>query len=106
MTSSISSVFDQNYKYGFQTEIEKETFPKGISEQILALLSEEKKEPDFLKTFRLKAFQKWKKLSFPSWANLEIPPVDFQDITYYSVPKQKKKTSKFRGSRSKIVRNL
>jgi Fe-S cluster assembly protein SufB len=90
---NISTLLDQNYnyKYGFQTKIEKENFPKGINEKIISYLSELKEEPEFLKTFRMKAFRKWKKLDFPEWANLAVPELNFNEITYYSIPKQKEK---------------
>lgn len=90
---NISTLLDQtyNYKYGFQTKIEKETFPKGINEKIITYLSELKQEPTFLKMFRMKAFRKWEKLNFPEWANLVVPNLNFNDITYYSIPKQKEK---------------
>jgi Fe-S cluster assembly protein SufB len=86
----INQVINQPYKYGFQTNIEKEVFPKGINEDIIKLISEKKKEPLFLLNFRLKAYEKWKKMSFPKWANLEINPINYDDIIYYSIPKQKK----------------
>jgi Fe-S cluster assembly protein SufB len=88
---NISTLLDQNYKYGFQTKIEKENFPKGINEKIITYLSELKEEPEFLKKFRMKAFRKWKKFDFPEWANLIVPNLNFNEITYYSIPKQKEK---------------
>ena len=87
----INQVINQPYKYGFQTEIEMEKFPPGLNEDIIKLISSKKKEPKSLLEFRLKAFRKWKKMEFPEWANLEIKNINYQDITYYSVPKQKKK---------------
>jgi Fe-S cluster assembly protein SufB len=87
----IDEVINQPYKYGFQTKIEKEDFPKGISEKIVRLLSEKKQDPTFLQTFRLNSYLKWKQMQFPNWANLAIKPINFDEITYYSVPKQKKK---------------
>jgi len=89
--TDVSTLLDQNYKYGFQTKIEKENFPKGINEKVITYLSELKEEPEFLKSFRMKAFKKWKKLNFPEWANLTIPSLNFNEITYYSIPKQKEK---------------
>jgi Fe-S cluster assembly protein SufB len=86
----IQEVFNQPYKYGFSTKIETEQFPKGINESIIELISIKKKEPLFLKNFRAKAYKKWKDMKFPSWANLNILPINFQDITYYSIPKKKK----------------
>ena len=68
-----------------------EKFPPGLNEDIIKLISSKKNEPESLLEFRLKAFSKWKKMEFPEWANLEIKNINYQDITYYSVPKQKKK---------------
>ena len=87
----INEVINQPYKYGFITPIESENFPKGIDVNIVELISKKKEEPGFLLDFRLKAFKKWKDLKFPNWANLEIKEIDFNNMTYYSVPKQKKK---------------
>jgi len=87
----IRQVISQPYKYGFQTEIESETFGSGINEEIIKKISNKKNEPEFLLDFRLKAYKKWKTLKFPNWANLEVKPIDHNSITYYSVPKQKKK---------------
>jgi Fe-S cluster assembly protein SufB len=86
----LKQVLNQEYKYGFQTEIEKENFPKGINEEVIRLLSIKKKEAFFLTKFRLKAYTHWKSMRFPTWANLTISPLDFNEISYYSVPKQKK----------------
>jgi len=89
-TFELTHVLNQPYKYGFQTPIESEAFPKGLTEEILALLSLKKEEPLFLRQFRLKAYQRWKKMQMPSWGNLEITPIDFNTLTYYSIPKKKK----------------
>jgi Fe-S cluster assembly protein SufB len=86
----INQVINQPYKYGFTTKISNEKFPSGISEEIVSLISEKKEEPDFLKNFRLKAYKKWKTMEFPTWANLKVNEIDYNGITYYSVPKQKK----------------
>ena len=77
------------YKYGFSTDIETESIPKGLSEETVRLISAKKQEPSFLLDFRLKAYQKWLTMKEPSWANLQIPPIDFQAICYYSAPKKK-----------------
>lgn len=82
---------ESEYKYGFVTEIEKESFPKGLSEEVVRAISEKKGEPEFVLNFRLKAFEKWKKMKLPRWANLDFPDINFQDITYYSAPKKKQK---------------
>ena len=85
----INQVVNQPYKYGFQTNIQKENFPIGLNKEIITLLSEKKKEPNFLLDFRLKAYQKWIKMKSPNWANLKINSIDYNKITYYSIPKQK-----------------
>lgn len=85
----IKEVLNQPYKYGFQTEIEKEEFPKGINEDIIHEISNKKDEPEFLRNFRLKGYQKWKEMKFPNWANLDINSINFDQITYYSIPKEK-----------------
>ena len=87
----IKQVINQPYKYGFNTDIESEAFPKGINENIIRLIHKKKNEPEFMLKFRLNAFYKWLKMTQPNWANLEIKTIDFDQITYYSIPKQKKK---------------
>jgi Fe-S cluster assembly protein SufB len=87
----LTQVLNQPYKYGFKTNIEKETFPCGINKEIVHLISKKKKEPFFLQSFRQKAFQKWKNLNCPEWANLTLPLINYNEITYYSTPKLKKK---------------
>ena len=77
------------YKYGFSTPIETEEFPKGLNEDIITLLSQKKDEPKWLLNYRLKAFRHWVKLSPPTWAKLNIPPIDFQNLYYYAAPKKK-----------------
>ncbi len=80
-----------DYKYGFSTDIEVDSIPKGLSEETVRLISQKKNEPEFLLAFRLKAYHKWLTMKEPSWANLNISPIDFQDICYYSAPKVKQK---------------
>lgn len=77
------------YKYGFVTPIEVDSLPKGLNEEIVRAISSKKKEPSFLLQFRLKAFRKWQEMSEPSWANIHYPPIDYQQICYYSAPKKK-----------------
>lgn len=80
-----------DYKYGFHTDIQTDTFAKGIDEDVIRKLSAKKNEPDFMLQFRLKAFSKWKTMNEPDWQHLHYPPIDYQDISYYSAPKQKPK---------------
>ena len=87
----LDDIVTKPYKYGFKTDIETENFPKGINMEIVEEISEKKNEPLFLKKFRRNAFSTWQKMKDPKWAYLNIPPFDYQDIQYYSVPKTKKK---------------
>ncbi|MBS0620682.1 MAG: Fe-S cluster assembly protein SufB [Verrucomicrobia bacterium] len=82
-----------DYKYGFVTPIETESFPKGLTEETVRALSAKKEEPPFLLEFRLRAYAKWKEMEEPKWPNVDYPPIDFQDITYYSAPKKKQSLS-------------
>lgn len=88
-TYEIQQVINQPYKYGFQTKIEKEAFPLGLTSEIIKNISEKKEEPSFLQAFRQRSYQKWKKMRFPNWSNLFIQAIDFEKICYYSVPKKR-----------------
>lgn len=79
------------YKYGFVTNIEMQSIPKGLSVETITLISSIKNEPKFLLDFRLRAFEKFQQMAPPDWANLNIAPIDLQDICYYSAPKKKQK---------------
>ncbi|WP_350333881.1 Fe-S cluster assembly protein SufB [Coralliovum pocilloporae] len=76
------------YKYGFVTDIESEKAPKGLNEDIVRFISQKKDEPEWLLEWRLDAFKRWQTMTEPKWAKVEYPPIDFQDIYYYSAPKQ------------------
>ena len=92
MTStSTRDLVSQPYKYGFVTEIETDKIAKGLSEEVVRLISAKKEEPDFLLQFRLKAFRHWLTLAEPDWAALGYPEIDYQDIVYYAAPKQQEK---------------
>jgi len=82
--------YTQNeYKYGWVTDVESDTLPKGLNEDTVRMISKKKNEPQFLLDFRLKAFRHWKEMKMPNWAHLEIPEIDYQDMVYYSAPRQK-----------------
>jgi len=83
------SIIDEEYKYGFYSDIETESFPKGLNEDIVKLISKKKEEPEWLLDYRLKAYRLWLTLKEPSWAKLNIPKIDFNDLYYYSAPKKK-----------------
>jgi Fe-S cluster assembly protein SufB len=89
--SSIETLANQEYKYGFVTDIESDSIPKGLNEDTVRLISKKKNEPDWLLDFRLKAFAIWQTMTPPEWAHVSYPEIDYQDITYYSAPKQAKK---------------
>ncbi|HBX49563.1 MAG: Fe-S cluster assembly protein SufB [Bacteroidetes bacterium RIFOXYA12_FULL_35_11] len=84
----LNEITGNEYKYGFVTDIETESIPKGLSEDVVRLISEKKGEPAFMLEYRLKAYRKWLTLTMPTWAHLKIPEINYQDIIFYSVPKQ------------------
>lgn len=87
----IKEVTQSEYKYGFVSDIEADEIPVGLTEETVRLISKKKGEPEWLLEFRLNAFEKWKNMEQPNWGHLDIPPIDYQSIIYYSAPKQKKK---------------
>ena len=89
----IGEVTNEQYKYGFVTNVQTDSVGKGISEEIIRKISAIKQEPSWLLDYRLKAFACWQKMAMPSWAHLNIPPIDFQNIIYYAAPVQKKNKS-------------
>lgn len=80
---------DSTYKYGFVTDVESDTFAKGLNEEVIRQISSIKNEPQFLLDFRLKAYRRWLEMKEPHWVNAKFPPIDYQDISYYSAPKKK-----------------
>ncbi|MCF8380358.1 MAG: Fe-S cluster assembly protein SufB [Bacteroidales bacterium] len=87
----LNDVTQGEYKYGFHTDIETETIPKGLNEEVVRIISAKKNEPEWLLEFRLKAFRNWQKMKMPTWPHLTIPEIDYQDIIYYAAPKQNAK---------------
>jgi hypothetical protein len=88
MTQSMSFL-KRDYKYGFVSDIESVSIPKGLSEETVRLISARKKEPEWMLQFRLNAYKQWLKMKEPKWSDIRHPPIDFQDMCYYSEPKQK-----------------
>ena len=84
----INEFLQKGYEYGFETDIESETLPPGINEDVIKIISAKKEEPEFLLNWRLKAFAHWKTLKTPEWSQLNIDPIDYQSISYFSKPKQ------------------
>jgi len=87
----IDSVINQEYEYGFTTDIEQETIPPGLNEDVIRLISSKKNEPEWLLDWRVKAYHKWLKMDEPNWSKLNYPNIDFQAISYYAAPKEKEK---------------
>jgi len=90
MSSSVSAISDligREYKEGFVTEVETDTFPPGLDEDVIRALSTKKNEPEFMLDWRLSAFQRWQEMAEPSWAHVSYQPIDFQAISYYSAPR-------------------
>jgi len=87
--TKVKNLVNQPYKYGFVTDIEKDTIPRGLSEDVVRLISAKKNEPDFMLDFRLRAYRQWLKMAEPTWPHVNYPPIDYQNIVYYSAPKQK-----------------
>ncbi|HQR35710.1 MAG TPA: Fe-S cluster assembly protein SufB [Blastocatellia bacterium] len=90
-TAAVEALANREYKYGFVTDIEAETIPRGLNEDIVRTISAKKNEPEWLLEWRLKAYRHWLTMTEPEWANVSYPKVDYQDIIYYSAPKPKKK---------------
>lgn len=87
--TKIEELANKEYKYGFVTDIETDSLPKGLNEDIIRQLSSKKNEPQFMLEWRLKAYKHWLTMKEPHWANVKYNPVDYQDISYYSAPKKK-----------------
>src|ERR687896_2014873 len=89
-TETIEQLATREYKYGFYTDVETETIPKGLNEDIVRLISEKKQELEWLLQWRLKAYRMWLTMKEPTWQNVKYDPINYQDIVYYSAPKKKK----------------
>ena len=88
-TERLQDIADEEYKYGFYTDVEADSVPPGLDEDVIRLISAKKKEPEFLLEWRLKAYRHWLTMTEPKWPNVQYPPIDFQNIIYYSAPKGK-----------------
>ena len=85
----LNEVTSSEYKYGFTTDIESDTIPKGLSEEVVRIISAKKNEPQWMLDYRLKAYKAWVEMEEPEWANINYNKPNYQDIIYYSAPKQK-----------------
>jgi Fe-S cluster assembly protein SufB len=86
----VEELTNREYKYGFVTDIEADAVPRGLNEEIIRAISTKKNEPEFMLEWRLKAYRRWLTMTEPTWQNVTYPPIDYQDIVYYSAPKQNK----------------
>ena len=89
-TQKIQDLANQEYKYGFYTDVETDSAPPGLNEDIIRLISAKKEEPEFMLEWRLKAYKHWLTMTEPKWPNVQYPPIDYQSIVYYSAPKSQK----------------
>ena len=87
----LDQAIGQEYEYGFTTDIEQETIPPGLNEDVIRLISSKKDEPEWMLEWRLKAYKQWLKMDEPDWSKLNYSNIDFQAISYYSAPKPKEK---------------
>src|SRR5665811_719565 len=90
MAETIEQIANQDYKYGFVTDIESDVAPPGLNEDIIRLISAKKGEPEWLLEWRLRSLRHWLTMQEPTWANVKFNKIDYQAIRYYSAPKQKK----------------
>ena len=88
-TRTIEELANREYQYGFVTDVEAETVPKGLNEEVVRLISEKKREPAWLLEWRLKAYRTWLTMTEPTWQNVHYPAINYQDIIYYSAPKKR-----------------
>src|SRR5437870_5321752 len=89
-TETIEEFVNTEYKYGFVTEVDTETLPPGLNEEVVRLISAKKQEPAFMLDWRLKAYRHWLTLQEPVWQNVHYPPINYQNSIYYAAPKPKK----------------
>lgn len=87
MSASVQSLVSQPYKYGFTTDIEADVIPRGLSEEVVRLISAKKNEPEFMLQFRLKAYRRWLTMAEPTWPNVSYPAIDYQKIIYSPPPR-------------------
>src|SRR4030095_343545 len=88
--NTIEELANQEYRYGFVTDIEADAIPPGLNEGVIRLISAKKNEPEFLLGWRLKAYRHWLTMEEPRWQNVHYPPINYQNIIYYSSPKTQK----------------
>ena len=106
LNTNITKLVNKNYQYGFSTKIEKEIIKRGLNQEVIQLISKKKQEPKFLLEFRLKAYQRWQKMTHPEWAFLKFSQINYQDIVYYSAPKSQKKLNNLNEVDSELLKTF
>src|SRR5580693_7892002 len=86
-TQTIEQLARQDYKFGFVTDVEQESLPPGLDEQVVRAISQKKEEPEWMLEWRLRAYRHWLTMTEPTWANIHYPPIDYQSIVYYAAPR-------------------
>ena len=92
-TRTVEELANREYEFGFITDVEAESVPPGLNEDVIRLISAKKNEPDFLLEWRLKAYRHWLTMEEPKWQNVHYPPINYQEVIYYSAPKAKDRKS-------------
>ena len=90
ISDEVRDLANQEYRYGFVTDLDNDVAPRGLNEDIIRLISRKKNEPDWLLEWRLRAYQHWITLTEPNWQHVAYDSIDYQDIIYYAAPKPKK----------------
>lgn len=106
MSTQVLPQIQQSYRYGFVTDIETETFEKGLNEEVIRALSAKRNEPDFILQFRLKAYKRWLEMEEPRWANVRYEPVDYQQLSYYSAPKKRPALNRLEDADPELLRTF
>ncbi|MGE5365184.1 MAG: Fe-S cluster assembly protein SufB [Bacteroidota bacterium] len=104
--NTIEKLANKEYKYGFVTDIEADTIPEGLNEDVIRLLSRKKEEPEWMTEWRLKAYRHWLTMSEPTWQNVHYPPIDYQKIVYYSAPRTEAKKSSLEEVDPKLLKTF
>src|SRR5262245_35025529 len=105
-TDTIQEFVSGEYKYGFVSDIETETVPPGLNEEIIRLISAKKGEPEFMLNWRLKAYRHWLTMKEPRWQQAKYPPIDYQRTIYYAAPKPKKRLNSLDEVDPELVRTF
>jgi len=106
LDANVTKLINQNYQYGFSTNIEKDIIEKGLNQRTIELISKKKKETKFLLNFRLKAFKRWQQMVEPNWSYLKFPQINYQEIVYYSAPKLQKKLTNLNEVDSELLKTF